>query len=44
MRDIIEREAEYIFTQMSANIGDSYWQGRLDSLAWLLKQLPSEGK
>lgn len=43
MRNIIEKEAEFIFEQMKNNIGDPYWQGRLDSLAWVLKRLPEEG-
>ena len=40
MRDLIEKEAEFIFEQMRQNIGDPYWQGRLYSLAWVLKQSP----
>jgi hypothetical protein len=43
MRELIEKEAEFIFEKMRENIGDSYWQGRLDSLAWALKNLPKEG-
>lgn len=43
MRDLIQKEAEFIFSKMRENIGDAYWQGRLDSLAWVLKQLPEEG-
>jgi hypothetical protein len=43
MREVIEREAEFIFEKMRENIGDQYWQGRLDSLAWMLKNLPTEG-
>jgi hypothetical protein len=39
MRDIIEAEAAYIFDRMRENVGDAYWQGRLDSLAWMLKNL-----
>jgi hypothetical protein len=39
MRDIIEAEAVYIFERMRENVGDAYWQGRLDSLAWMLKNL-----
>jgi len=44
MRDLIEKEAEFIFEQMRQNVGDPYWQGRLDSLAWVLKQSPEGGK
>jgi hypothetical protein len=44
MREFIEKEAEFIFQQMRQNIGDQYWQGRLDSLAVILKNLPEEGK
>jgi hypothetical protein len=44
MRESIEREAEFIFEKMRENIGDPYWQGRLDSLAWVLKNLVGEGK
>lgn len=44
MREIIEKEAEYIFERLRENIGQTnsynYYQGRLDTLAWLLKQLP----
>jgi hypothetical protein len=43
MRDLIQKEAEFILQKMRENIGDPYWQGRLDSLAWTLKQLPEEG-
>lgn len=43
MREIIEAEAKFIFEKMRENVGDPYWQGRLDSLAWTLKQLPEEG-
>ena len=39
MREMIETEAEFIFKQMRENVGDAYWQGRLDSLAWLLRQI-----
>jgi hypothetical protein len=42
MRDLIHKESEFIFEKMRENIGDPYWQGRLDSLAWMLKQLTEE--
>jgi hypothetical protein len=38
-REMIEKEAEFIFSKMTENIGDPYWQGRLDSLSWALKNL-----
>jgi hypothetical protein len=44
MREFIEKEAEFIFEKMRENIGDAYWQGRLDSLAVVLKNLPEEAK
>ena len=43
MKDLIHKEAEFIFEKMKENIGDNYWQGRLDSLSWVLKNLPEEG-
>jgi hypothetical protein len=47
-REKIEAEAEFIFTKMTENIGEpntyGYWQGRLDSLAWMLRQMTQEVK
>jgi hypothetical protein len=46
MKDLIHKEAEFIFEQMHKNIGNDsyqYWQGRLDSLSWVLKNIPEEG-
>ena len=43
MKELIEKEAEFILQKMIQNVGDAYWQGRLDSLAWVLKSL-SKGK
>jgi hypothetical protein len=46
MSQIIKSESEFIFEKMRENIGNpsyQYWQGRLDSLSWVLKNLPSEG-
>jgi len=40
LRKLIEAEAEFIFQKMRENIGDPYWQGRLDSLAWANRNLP----
>lgn len=47
MREIIEAEAKDILARM-IDIGPAaddyqYWQGRLDNLAWVLRQLPEEG-
>ena len=42
MRELIEKEAEFIFERMRENVGDQYWQGRLDSLAVVLQNLPKE--
>lgn len=46
MREIIEKEAEYIFQRLRESVGQdnsyNYYQGRIDTLAWILKQLPSE--
>lgn len=46
MREIIEKEAEYIFQRLRESVGESnsynYYQGKIDTLAWILKQLPSE--
>ena len=43
MREIVENEGKWILEKMRENIGDAYWQGRLDSLAWVLRNLPEEG-
>jgi len=47
MRDIIEVEAKNILTRLMESIGDkvsyNYYQGRIDALSWVLKQLPEEG-
>lgn len=44
MREIIEKEAEYIFERLRESIGQdnshNYYQCRIDTLAWILKQLP----
>ena len=47
MREIIEKEAEYIFERMRdlgvlGGTEYAYYQGRIDTLAWILKQLPME--
>lgn len=48
MRDGFNTEIEYIFEKLSGTVGDSekrnYWQGRLDSMAWVMRQLEREGK
>jgi hypothetical protein len=47
MRDIIEVEAKEILTRLVESVGDkvsyNYYQGRIDALSWVLKQLPEEG-
>jgi hypothetical protein len=47
MRDIIEVETKEILTRLMESIGDkvsyNYYQGRIDALSWVLKQLPEEG-
>jgi hypothetical protein len=47
VRDIIEVEAKEILTRLMESIGDkvsyNYYQGRIDALSWVLKQLPEEG-
>lgn len=47
MRELIEVEAKEILTRLMESVGDSnsrnYYQGRIDSLSWVLKQLPEEG-
>ena len=48
MRSVIETEAEWILQRLSETITDkaehNYWQGRIDSLAWALRQLNKEEK
>jgi hypothetical protein len=47
MREIIEQEAKEVLTRLAESIGDSdsynYYQGKIDTLAWVLRQLPDEG-
>jgi hypothetical protein len=47
MRDIIEAEAKEILQRLIETAGEgnshNYYQGRIDSLSWVLKQLPEEG-
>ena len=47
MREIIEQEAKEVFTRLKESVGDSnsynYYQGKIDTLAWTLRQLPEEG-
>ena len=47
MRDIVKTEAGELFQKLAENIGNSesynYYQGRIDALSWVLKQLPEEG-
>jgi hypothetical protein len=46
VREIIEKEAEYIFERMRdlGVIGGTeyaYYQGKIDTLSWILKQFPN---
>ena len=47
MREIIEQETKEVFTRLAESLGDSnsynYYQGKIDTLAWVLRQLPDEG-
>ena len=47
MRDIIEAEAKEVLTQLKESVGDkvsyNYYQGKIDTLSWVLRQLPEEG-
>jgi hypothetical protein len=47
MREVIEVEAKEILTRLMESVGESnsynYYQGRIDALSWVLKQLPEEG-
>ena len=47
MREVIEKEAEELLQRFAESSGDgnsyNYYQGRIDSLAWALRQLPEEG-
>jgi hypothetical protein len=48
VREIIEKEAEYIFERLRESVGQgdtySYYQGRIDTLSWILKHLPEADK
>ena len=47
MREIIEQEAKDVLTRLMENVEDSnsynYYQGKIDTLSWILRQLPEEG-
>ena len=47
MREVIELEAKEILTRLMESVGDkvsyNYYQGRIDALSWVLRQLPEEG-
>ena len=47
MKDIIEAEAKEVLTRLMESVGDkvsyNYYQGKIDALAWVLRQLPEEG-
>jgi hypothetical protein len=47
VREVIEKEAEYIFERMRdlgvvGGADYAYYQGRIDCLSWILKQLPQQ--
>jgi hypothetical protein len=46
MRPGFTTEIEYIFERLHESIADekerNYWQGRLDSMAWVTRQLNKE--
>jgi len=46
MRDGFNTEVEYIFERLHESINDkeerNYWQGRLDSMAWVMRQLAKD--
>ena len=43
MREIIETEAREVLTRLMESVGDrvsyNYYQGKIDTLSWVLKQL-----
>lgn len=43
MREIIEQEAKEVFRHLMESVGDkasyNYYQGKIDTLSWILKQL-----
>jgi hypothetical protein len=47
MIDIIEAEAKEVLARLRESVGDSnsynYYQGKIDALSWVLRQLPDEG-
>ena len=46
MREGFNTEVEYIFEKLRESVGDkaeyNYWQGRVDSMAWVMRQLQKE--
>jgi hypothetical protein len=47
VRDLIEQEAKEVLLRLSESAGNeasfNYYQGKIDTLSWVLKQLPEEG-
>ena len=47
MREIIETEAKEVLQRLMESVGDSnsynYYQGKINTLSWVLRQLPEEG-
>jgi hypothetical protein len=47
MREIVKQEAQEALTRLAESLGDSnsynYYQGKIDTLSWILRQLPEEG-
>ncbi len=46
MRDLIMKEAEQVMQRLMESISDpadrNYYQGKIDTLSWILKQLPDK--
>ena len=46
MRDLIMKEAEQVMQRLMESISDpvdrNYYQSKIDTLSWILKQLPSK--
>ena len=45
MRELIMKEAEIVMQRLVESISDpvdrNYYQGKIDTLSWMLKQLPT---
>ena len=46
MRDLIMKEAEQVMQRLMESISDpadrNYYQGKIDTLSWMLNQLPDK--